>query len=97
MPEFTLSELAQRFDLTLAGDGDVVIQGVGSLAHAQPGQISHLSSHRYLDLLAECSASALLLRAEDRDRWPGPALVCPNPYLAYAQVTQLFARIPSLA
>lgn len=97
MPEFTLSDLAQRFDLTLAGDGDLAIQGVGSLAHAQAGQISHLSSHRYLDLLDGCTASALLIREEDRGRWQGPALVCPNPYLAYAQITQLFSRLPSLA
>ncbi len=111
MPEFTLNDLAQRFNLTLAGagtqakdaaspssaDGSIAIQGVGSLAHAQAGQISHLSSHRYLDLLDGCNASALLIRAEDRHRWPGPALVCSNPYLAYAQVTQLFSRIPSLA
>lgn len=107
MPEFTLNDLAQRFNLTLAGaddaaspssaDGDIAITGVGSLAHASAGQISHLSSHRYLDLLDDCSATALLMRAEDRNRWPGPALVCSNPYLAYAQITQLFSRIPSLA
>lgn len=101
MPEFTLNDLAQRFNLKVAGDaaddGKTVIQGVGSLAHAQAGQISHLSSHRYLDLLEGCSASALLIRSEDRDRFSGPALICSNPYLAYAQVTQLFAQIPSLA
>lgn len=101
MPEFTLNDLAQRFDLTLAGvapgDGDIAISGVGSLAHAQTGQISHLSNHRYLDLLDDCSASALLIREQDRDHWSGPALICSNPYLAYAQVTQLFSRLPSLA
>ncbi len=92
---YKLSELANATDTEFVGDGAVVIRGVGSLAQAQPGEISHLSQSRYLDQVAGCQASALILRSQDQPNWSGPALLASNPYLTYARITQLFA--PPLA
>jgi len=97
VPEFTLHELSAKLGVELQGDGNLTVHGVGSLAHAVDGQLSHLSSHRYLGLLNDSQATAVLIAPEHREQWPGAALVCPNPYLAYARATQLFVRRASIA
>ena len=95
-PGHTLEALAQQVNARCIGDPLVRITGLGSLASAEPGQISHLSSARYRNLLATCRASALILSEADLHRWQGNALVVSNPYLAFAQISQLFARVPEL-
>ena len=40
----TVSELAERFGLAFHGEGDRVIDGVGTLAGAGPSQLSFLST-----------------------------------------------------
>ena len=42
-----LSELAEQFELQYRGEGDIVIDGVGSLSDATPAQISFLSNPAY--------------------------------------------------
>lgn len=95
-PAYTLGELASRLSARLVGDADVRITGLGSLATAQPGQISHLSSPAYRDQLAATRASAVILAESDLARWHGPALVVAKPYLTFARVSQLFERAPEL-
>ncbi|HEX7036854.1 MAG TPA: UDP-3-O-(3-hydroxymyristoyl)glucosamine N-acyltransferase [Pseudomonadales bacterium] len=95
---FTLGELADALGARLVrGDPALRITGIGSLEHAEPGEISHLSSPAYRPLLARCRASALILAEPDLALWPGAALVTDNPYLAFARVSQRFARLPELA
>ncbi len=94
---FTLEELAEALGARLDGDGSLEIVGLGSLATAAAGELSHLSSPAYRDQLARTSASAVILNDRDRPLWHGPALIADNPYLAFARATQLFARLPALA
>ncbi|MEQ9003326.1 MAG: UDP-3-O-(3-hydroxymyristoyl)glucosamine N-acyltransferase [Pseudomonadales bacterium] len=94
---YTLGELASRLSARLVGDADIRITGLGSLATAQPGQITHLSSPAYRAQLADTRASAVILGESDLERWPGAALVVARPYLAFARVSQLFERAPELA
>lgn len=96
-PTFTLAELAVALEARLVGDGDVVVTGLGSLASATRGQLSHLSSPAYRDQLAQTGASAVILSERDLPLWDGAALVTDNPYLAFARATQRFARLPELA
>lgn len=93
---FTLEELADRVSARLVGDPGVRITGLGSLAGAGSGDISHLSSPAYRDQLAATRAAAVILKESDLTLWDGPALVVDNPYLAFARVSQLFARSPAL-
>ena len=91
----TLGDIAahlQRKGLSarLDGDADTRILGIGSLADAQAGELSHLSNHRYAAQAAATAASALLLREDDRELYAGPAIVTANPYLAYAHASALF-------
>jgi UDP-3-O-[3-hydroxymyristoyl] glucosamine N-acyltransferase len=94
---FTLGELADHIQARLIGDADIVIDGLGSLATAQAGEISHLSSPGFREYLADSKASAVILQDADLENWGGNALVVSDPYLAFARISQLFERTPGLA
>lgn len=91
---YTLAELAARFELTLHGDGEHVINGVGPLATATSNQLTFLSNGKYHAQLSHSSAGAVLLREQDRALCPVAALVTKDPYVAYAKVAALFERQP---
>ena len=91
---YTLGRIADHLNADVVGDVDLVITGVGSLEHAQRGEISHFSDRRYRTHLAQTRSSAVILRKEDVDRCPTDALVVSNPYFSYAKVSQLFADPP---
>lgn len=95
-PAFTLAELGRRLGAEVRGNGARQITGLGSLESAGPREISHLSSSSYRRLLAATSAGAVILRPDDAGGWAGDALICGNPYLAFARVSQLFAQTPEL-
>ena len=85
------ADLAERLGARLVGDARVVLHGLGSLAQAQPGELSHLSSKAYRRLLPATCASAVLLRDADLAACPCTALVVDEPYVAYADASRLFA------
>ena len=95
MPTYTAQQLAERFGLELHGDGDTVIQGVATLAHAGAGQLSFLANPRYRPQLAESHASVVVLRADDVAEAPGTALVAKDPYTAFAKIGALFDVAPA--
>ncbi len=96
-PAFTLDALAELVGARCVGDPLTRITGLGSLAAASEGQISHLSSPAYRCYLCDSRASAVILTDADLHLWPGNALVVQQPYLAFARISQLFARLPELA
>ena len=85
----TLAALAHWVGARVVGDPELPLSGVGSLAGAGPGQISHLSKAAYRDQLASTAAAAVILTEADVVLWSGPALVVPDPYLAYARISSL--------
>jgi UDP-3-O-[3-hydroxymyristoyl] glucosamine N-acyltransferase len=87
--EYSLGELAVRFGLTLRGEPGIKVRSVATLSRAEPGSISFLANSRYRKLLVSTRASAVILSAEDESHSPVPALVHPNPYLAYARIAGL--------
>lgn len=87
---YRLDELADRLNAQLVGPPSLQISGVGSIEAATGSELTHLSNPSYRRKLSSCNAAAVLMRAEDGDFWSGPALLVDNPYLAFAQVTQLF-------
>jgi UDP-3-O-[3-hydroxymyristoyl] glucosamine N-acyltransferase len=94
---FTLGELAEKLSARLVGDPALEITGLGSLASAGQGDLSHLSSAAYRDQLATTRAGAVILTERDLAARDGAALVVANPYLTYARATRLFAQAPALA
>ena len=87
----TLGELADRFGLELRGAGDIVINGVATLANAKPGQLGFLANPRYNAQLSTTQASAVVIVAANADACPVACLVANDPYRAFAKVAAVFA------
>lgn len=56
-----LGEIAEHVGGRLRGDPDLVIQGLAGLLDAMPGDLSFVADPRYRDVLAESSASAVVV------------------------------------
>lgn len=84
-----LDAIVARLGGELRGEGAVRIHGVGTLAHAGPGQIAFLANPKYRGQLAACRAGAVILSPRSADEAQGPAIVTANPYAYYARVAQL--------
>ncbi len=86
----TLSELAQRLDAEVAGDGERVVTGVRPLDEAGPQHLSFLHNRKYLAAARQSQAGAILVA--DRDLLPGrDLLVTPEPYLALARALEILS------
>jgi UDP-3-O-[3-hydroxymyristoyl] glucosamine N-acyltransferase len=88
-----LSELANylsdaKLDNTTELTTDPEITGVAPLESAQLGDISFLSSDKYLSLLSITKASAVIL--DFKTPCPLPSIRTKNPRLAFARVLNLF-------
>ena len=92
----TLGELAVRFGLELAGDPDLEVTGVATLASAGPGSLSFLANPRYRRHLAGTRAGAVVLDVASAADCPVPALVSPNPYAAFARIAQVLHPQPAV-
>src|SRR5687767_8632083 len=85
----TLAEIASRLGGRVAGDPQVLIRQVAALAHASEGEISFFANPRYRTQLAGTRASAVIVAAESEALTAKPRIVCENPYLYFARVSQL--------
>jgi UDP-3-O-[3-hydroxymyristoyl] glucosamine N-acyltransferase len=92
---FTAADLAERYGLELRGDGQVRVEGVGTLARATAGQLAFLSNSRYRAQLADSAASVVVLRGEDAEDARGTTLVAKDPYAAFAKIAALFEHQPA--
>jgi len=90
----TLGELAVRFGLELAGDPELEVTCVSTLASAGPGALSFLANPRYRRHLAGTRAGAVVLDAAAAADCPVPALVSANPYAAFARIAQVLHPQP---
>lgn len=95
LPSLTAAALADRFSLGLRGDGQVRVEGVGTLAAAGPGQLAFLANSRYRSQLADSRAGVVVLRQEDADNATGTVLIAKDPYTAFAKMAALFEHKPS--
>jgi UDP-3-O-[3-hydroxymyristoyl] glucosamine N-acyltransferase len=95
MDGITLSDLAKQTGATLHGDGAVRIIAVGSLTDASDGEISFLADKIHRAALAETSAAAVIISADDLAACPTNALVSDNPHLTYAKVADLLFPFPA--
>ncbi len=86
---FTLPEIAARLGGDLRDDNGVVIRQVASLASASADQIGFITDDRYLPMLAETKAGAVLVSPRHADATALPRIVTDNPYAYYARVTAL--------
>jgi UDP-3-O-[3-hydroxymyristoyl] glucosamine N-acyltransferase len=91
--EATLGEIAAHLDGELIGDPATRITRIGPLDTATPTTISFLSNPKFQSQLAPSKAACVLVAPAMRDAAVarGPALVVPEPYVAFARLTQWWA------
>jgi UDP-3-O-[3-hydroxymyristoyl] glucosamine N-acyltransferase len=90
-----LCDLAEYVGGRVIGDGSVVISRVSPIEEAGQGDITFLANPRYARFIAASKASAVIVAPQVvRDEWAtsGQAfLEVVQPYVAFAQILQLFA------
>lgn len=91
-PQYDLGTLAARFDLQLHGAANTLIDGVGSLAGAGSSQLAFLADPRYSAGLADTSAGAVVVAADQVGAAPVPVLVASDPHVVWAKIAALFQQ-----
>ena len=93
MVRVTAREIAAHVGGELLGDPALVLTRIGPLQAADPSTLSFLSNPRYRAQLAASQAGCVLVSAQERQAVAGrpSAVLCPDPYLAYARATQWWA------
>ena len=91
---YTLGELARFCGVEVEGDPRTLIEGVGTLEGAEPGEITFLTNPLYRAYLGHTRAAAVILRKQDREATGLPCLITDNPHGCYAQVARkLFPEV----
>lgn len=85
-----LCELAEKFNLRFEGDGETLIEGVGTLSDATGTQISFLSNPAYREQLKTTRAAAVVVSARDASNCPVNTLIADHPYVIYAKIAEHF-------
>ncbi len=86
----SLKDLAKKIGAQVAdGQDDVVVRGVSALATANEGDITFLSSLKYLDQAKTTQASAIILPKDIPDV-KAAKLLTDNPYLCWAKTAEIF-------
>ena len=83
-----LSELAERINGRLLGDGEVEISGAAPLTEAKPGEFSYLALSGYREQVMATRASAVIVVSEV-EKCPCAQIVCEDPYLGFARAMRL--------
>jgi len=91
---YTLQQVASMLGAELRGDGDVTVNGIGTLQTARAGQVSFLANPRYTAHLANTEASAVLIAPGLVDQCGTNALILDDPYRAFAQLSHHFDTAP---
>ncbi|MDY0211524.1 MAG: UDP-3-O-(3-hydroxymyristoyl)glucosamine N-acyltransferase [Desulfuromonadaceae bacterium] len=90
----TIEELARLIGAEIIGDPTLEIRTLAPLDKAQKGDITFLANRRYAKA-AEASAASAIISTAPLNRTDITYLICPNPYLAFAQVlTHLYVQTP---
>lgn len=92
--KISLGEIAAKLNLELRGDPSIEIESIAGLSDAGPGMLTFLFNSSYRHYLQDTKASAVVLREEDAQGCPVPALISPQPRLAWARIAALFDPVP---
>jgi UDP-3-O-[3-hydroxymyristoyl] glucosamine N-acyltransferase len=88
-----LGELSAHLGGELIGDDGAIVSRIGPLESADAHTISFLSNPRYQPQLAASAAGCVIVGPSMREAAAarGAAIVCADPYLAFARLTQWWA------
>ena len=88
--DWTTKSLAKHLGREWTGT-DTVITGCNTLEKAGPREISFLANAKYVPMLTQTQAGAVIL-SSDHSEQVANAIISPNPYLDFARVVSLFAK-----
>jgi len=91
---FSLAALADSLGLEYRGNPDTPISGLASLESASATHLTFYNNPRFLNDLQNTRAAAVILKQEHASLTGVAVLVTPDPYIAFARASQLFARQP---
>jgi UDP-3-O-[3-hydroxymyristoyl] glucosamine N-acyltransferase len=91
--QVTLSALSRLLGGELLGDGGLAISRIGPLETADGHTITFLAQARYQSQMLASAAGCVIVgpAMKDAAAGRGAAIVCPDPYLAFARLTQWWA------
>jgi UDP-3-O-[3-hydroxymyristoyl] glucosamine N-acyltransferase len=89
----TIADLARLLAGELVGDGQLLMTRIAPLETADAQSISFLSNPRYQAQLASTQAGCVIVGPAQRElaAGRGACIVCSDPYLAFARLTQWWA------
>lgn len=87
----TLGELAEIVGGEVSGDRNIVITGLSGIKEAKEGDLTFIANSKYLPLIRETSASAILVSRDNSVISNKPVIITENPSLAFAKVIALFS------
>ena len=90
----SLAEIAQHVAGRVDGDAQFEVTRLGSLENAAADSLAFCVAPAMHHQLSHTNAGAVLLRAEHAALFPRHKLIVADPYLAYAQISRLFAPPP---
>ena len=93
MVRVTAQEVSAHVGGELIGQAGLVLTRIGPLQGADGATLSFLSNPRYRSQLAASQAGCVLVASAERDQVAGrpSAVLCADPYLAYARISQWWA------
>ena len=93
MVRVRLGDLSRHLGGELIGNDEVTVSRIGPLESADAQTISFLSNPRYQPQLAASQAGCVIVGTNMREAAAarGAAIVCDDPYLAFAKLTQWWA------
>lgn len=92
--KYRLAQIVERFGGEIVGDAQTPVSQVGTLESAGAQHISFLAHSKFRRQLAHTGAGAVIVGSADRDLTRLPRIVCDDPYLYFAKVSQLFNPPP---
>ena len=87
---YSLSQIAELVGGEVLGETNVSINRMAPLDSAGEGTISFCAQNKFLSLLKTSQAAAVLVNKSDAHLVSQSAIVVSDPYLAFAQISQLF-------
>lgn len=97
MTTITLAEIAKITGGVVQGDESVEISRIVGMNKAGEGDLTFLSDAKYKKHLAECNASAVMVKEAEAELCQSNAVIVADPYLAYAKVAQALDITPAPA
>ena len=90
--QYSLKEIATYLDALLLGDAGHLVNGIATLESAEAKHISFLANPKYKKYLINTQAGCVLLHKNQKKDFTGNRIICDDPYLAYAKLSQWFSR-----